>query len=163
MGMAQRTPEQNARYYQNRNVKAQAQGFTNYPAWRRATEGPVRVRTVGARYGPTARSSDMGTTDLDTTSAKRRLHEAVRVTDDNLNDWEDEAFSSSRVASGRYSPSRRQLILSWVPDGRRSGQPDYVYDDVSPAVWTGLRTTGSQGQYVNHTLNNFPYRPFSGA
>jgi len=121
------------------------------------------VRPAGPRYGPTAKSSDFGTTDLDTTSAKRRLHEAVRVAPDDTNDWEDEVFSSSRVASGRYSPSRRQLILSWVPDGRPSAQPDYVYDDVPPAVWTGMRTTGSQGQYVNHTLNNFPYRPFSGA
>jgi hypothetical protein len=161
--MAARTPEQNARYQANRNAKAQSEGWSGYGQKRYAMErGVTRVRPAGPRYGPTARSNDMGATDLDTTSAKRRLHEAVRVTDDTTNDWENEFFSSSRVASGRYSPSRRQLILSWVPDGRPSPQPDYVYDDIPPAVWTGFRTTGSQGQFVNHTLNNFPYRPFSG-
>lgn len=108
------------------------------------------------KYGATARSSDMGAVgDLDTTSARRRIHEAVLTFPDDVDDWEDEWFNSSRCASARYSPSRRQLVMEWT-----NGKQAYVYDAIPPAVWTGLRQAGSAGQYVNHTLNTFPYRPY---
>jgi hypothetical protein len=115
--------------------------------------------TKGRRkYGPTARSSDMGSgPDLDTTSARRRIHEAVVTFPEDIDDWEEDYFASSRVSSGRYSPSRRQLILEWT-----NGRQPYVYDAIPPAVWTGFRSAGSQGQFVNHTLNTFPYRPYDG-
>jgi hypothetical protein len=74
-----------------------------------------------------------------------------------VDDWEEDYFTSSRVSSGRYSPSRRQLILEWT-----NGRQPYVYDAVPPAVWTGFRSAGSHGQFVNHTLNTFPYRPYDG-
>jgi hypothetical protein len=110
------------------------------------------------RYGPTARSSGMGSgPDLDTTSARRRIHEAVATFVDDIDDWEDEAFTSRRVAQARYSPSRRQLVVDWT-----NGRPSYVFDAIPPAVWTGFRTAGSAGQFVNHTLNTFPYRPYDG-
>lgn len=129
--------------YQRRDLKAKSAGFTGYHA---------------RRYGPTAKSSDMGSgPDLDTTSARRRIHEAVITWDEDTDDWERESFASSRVTEGRYSPSRRQLVLEWV-----NGGPSYVYDAIPPAVWTGVRTAGSVGQFVNHTLNTFPYRPYDG-
>jgi hypothetical protein len=108
------------------------------------------------RYGSTARSSPIPGPDLDTTSAKRRLHEAV-IVDADVEDWEEHVFGSSRVSTASYSPSRHQLIVEWA-----NGYTPYVYDAVPPAVWSGFRSAGSAGQYVNHTLNQFPYRPYSG-
>lgn len=131
--------------------KRQAKGQMSLPGMDNPTKGR-------RKYGNTARSSDMGSgPDLDTTSARRRIHEAVVTFPDDVDDWEDEVFSSSRVAQARYSPSRRQLVVDWV-----NGRPTYVFDAVPPAVWTGFRTAGSAGQFVNHTLNTFPYRPYDG-
>lgn len=115
--------------------------------------------TKGRRkYGNTARSSDMGSgPDLDTTSARRRIHEAVVTFPEDVDDWEEEFFASSRVSQARYSPSRRQLVVDWT-----NGRPTYVFDAIPPAAWTGLRSAGSAGQFVNHTLNTFPYRPYDG-
>jgi hypothetical protein len=114
------------------------------------------------RNGPTAKSSDMGSGDLDTTSTRRRVHEAVAVFDDPVEDWEYHQFGSSRVNAARYSQSRRQLIVDWANSpGGAPPYPAYVYDAVPPAVWTGFRTAGSAGNFVNTTLNTFPYRPTS--
>jgi len=97
--------------------------------------------------------------DLDTTSVRRRVHEAVATTDEDIDDWDEFGFDSSRVWSGRYSPSRRQLVVHWTNDPDGGKYPPYIYDAIPPAVWTGFRTAGSPGRYVNATLNTFPYRP----
>jgi hypothetical protein len=120
-----------------------------------ATPSTIKGRT---KFGRTGRASDMGAgPDLDTTSVRRRIHEAVATWDDDTDDWEDAEFSSSRVASARYSQSRQQLFVTWS-----NGYVPYIYDGIPPAVWTGFRTAGSAGRYVNHTLNTFPYRPAPG-
>lgn len=110
----------------------------------------------GPRHGSTGRSSDMGAgPDLDTTSVRRRVHEAVATFSEDIDDWEDWEFQSSRVASAQYSPARRQLIVSWT-NGK--GSP-YIYDAVPQVVWSGFVNAGSAGQFVNNTLNTYPYRP----
>jgi hypothetical protein len=100
--------------------------------------------------------------DLDTTSARRRVHEAVTTFEDPLEDWEYHSFGSSRVNAARYSASRRQLLVDWANAPGGTPYPPYIYDAVPPAVWTGFRTAGSAGSYVNSTLNTFPYRPAPG-
>jgi hypothetical protein len=151
--------------YQRRNERAIAQGFSGYGA----------MRAHKRKYGETARSSPVGRQmggDLDTTSVRRRIHEAVATWDnrgggavngpdgEEIDDWEFHSFSSSRCNAARYSPSRQQLIMDWTNSpGGPPPYPAYIYDAVPPAVWTGLRTAGSAGRFVNHTLNTFPYRP----
>ena len=116
--------------------------------------GPASKRK-GPRYGPTGRASDMGAgPDLDTTSVRRRIHEAVAVFTDEVDDWERWDFDSSRVASAQFSPARRQLIVSWT-----NGRQPYIYDAVPPVVWSGFIEAGSAGRFVNTTLNTYPYRP----
>ena len=110
-------------------------------------------------HGATGRTSGMGPApDLDTTGVRRRVYEPAIVFEEDVtaDDWEEDSFSSSRVASGRYSPSRRELIVEWT-----NGRQPYRYTAVPPAVWTGFRGSGSQGQFVNHTLNTFPYGPYN--
>jgi hypothetical protein len=113
------------------------------------------------RDGAKAKSSPMGSGDLDATSSRRRVHEAVATFDDPIEDWEYHQFGSSRVNAARYSVSRRQLIVDWANAPGGSPYPPYIYDGVPPAVWTGFQTSGSAGNYVNSTLNTFPYRPTS--
>ena len=116
------------------------------------------------KYGETGRSS--GTPgpgpDLDPTSQRRRIHEAVATWSNEIDDWEYHDFGSSRVNDARYSESRRLLLVDWTNAPGGSPYPPYFYDDVPPAVWTGLCTAGSAGRYVNHTLNMFGYRPAPG-
>ena len=134
--------------YQARQARAREAGFGSYHR---------------RRYGATARSSDMGAApDLDTTSVRRRVREAVATWTDNIDDWEYQAFGSSRCNAARYSPSRQQLVMDWTNAPGGTPYPPYIYDAVPPAVWTGLRTAGSAGQFVNHTLNTYPYRPAPG-
>jgi hypothetical protein len=159
--MAPRSPEQNRQYYQNRVAKAQREGHTGY--------GQKRYQT--RRFGATARSSDMGAgPDLDTTSVRRRIHEAVATWDnrggggiggdEGFDDWEFHTFGSTRVNAARYSPSRQQLVVDWANSpGGPPPYPAYIYDAVPPSVWSGFLTAGSAGRFVNHTLNTFPYRP----
>lgn len=147
--MAAPRPRNYRAEYEARKRRAQAGGFSGYGAQRRFR-----------RYGETARSSDFGNMDLDTTSVRRRVHEAVATWDDDIDDWEYHTFASSRCNAARYSPSRRQLIMDWTNSpGGPPPYPAYIYDAVPPAVWTGLQTAGSAGRFVNHTLNTFPYRP----
>lgn len=115
------------------------------------------------KYGSTGRSSPDQLSfdlDLDTTSVRRRIHEAVATFESDIDDWEHHSFASSRVNAARYSPSRQQLIVDWANSpGGPPPYPAYIYDAVPPAVWTGFRTAGSAGRYINHTLNTYPYRP----
>lgn len=112
------------------------------------------------RHGATARSSDMTSgPDLDTTSVRRRVHEAVATFDDDTDDWDHHSFGSSRVSSARYSDSRQQLVVAWTNAPSGEPYPPYIYDGVPPSVWTAFRDAGSAGQYVNYALNTFPYRP----
>lgn len=134
-----------SREYQARSARAVTSGFTGYGHQR--------------RHGAKGRSSPGATGDLDTTSVRRRVHEAVATFDDPIEDWEYHQFGSSRVNAARYSPSRRQLLVDWTNAPGGTPYPPYVYDAVPPAVWTGFRTSGSAGNYVNTTLNTFPYRP----
>ena len=101
----------------------------------------------------------MGSGDLDTTSNRRRIHEAVAVFPDEVDDWEGHHFGSSRVAAARYSEARRQLVVAWTNEPKGPPYPPYIYDGVPPAVWTEFREAGSAGQYVNYSLNTYPYRP----
>jgi hypothetical protein len=69
--------------------KRQAKGQMSLPGMDNPTKGR-------RKYGNTARSSDMGSgPDLDTTSARRRIHEAVVTFPDDVDDWEDEARRAS--------------------------------------------------------------------
>jgi KTSC domain-containing protein len=133
--------------YQRRQERARGLGFTGYSHRR--------------RYGLTARSSDMGMSgpDLDTTSVRRRVREAVATFPEGADDWDTSFFDSTRVASARYSRSRQQLVVHWTNAPEGVPYAPYIYDAVPPAVWTGFRSAGSAGRFVNTTLNTFPYRP----
>jgi hypothetical protein len=76
-----------------------------------------------------------------------------------VEDWESAVFDSSRVDRARYSNSRRELQVFWTNAPPGQPYPPYIYDAVDPATWTGFRSAGSPGSFINHTLNNFPYRP----
>lgn len=111
------------------------------------------------KYGATAKASDTRSgPDLDITSVRRRLHEAIPQPEvlDSIDDWEEHDFGSTRVASASYSPARRQLIVNWT-----NGYVPYIYDGVPPAIWTAFTETGSAGRFVNDHLNTWPYRPMS--
>ena len=140
--------------YARRKSRALGEGFSSF--WQKRL-APNKGRH---RYGSTARSSDMGAgPDLDPTSVRRRVREAVATFPETAEDWEFAAFGSTRVNAARYSPSRQQLVVGWTNAPGGIPYPPYIYDAVPPAVWTGFRTAGSAGRFVNHTLNTFPYRP----
>lgn len=141
-------PRDYSREYQQRQTRARELGFSGYHQ---------------RRYGPTARSSGMGAgPDLDTTSVRRRIHEAVAVSPEESEDWEHWSFDSTRVAAARYSPSRQQLVVLWTNDPSGTRYPSYIYDAIPQPVWTGFTSAGSAGQYVNYALNTYPYRPAPG-
>ena len=105
----------------------------------KGTDPPNKGRR---RHGATARSSDMGSGDLDTSSTRRRIHEAVTVFPEEVDDWEG-----------------HHLVVEWTNEPKGPPYPPYIYDGVPPAVWTEFREAGSAGQYVNYSLNTYPYRP----
>lgn len=68
------------------------------------------------------------------------------------NDWEEKVFQSSHVHSGKYSPSRRTLILRY---GNRD-QKEYEYA-FPPHLWERMKTSESPGRFVSEVIRaNFP-------
>ncbi len=63
------------------------------------------------------------------------------------NDWEEKVFQSSHVHSGRYSPSRRTLILRFG----RTKQRDYEYA-APPELWEHLKSAQSPGRVVREII-----------
>jgi hypothetical protein len=122
---------------------------------------PAPATTKGRRrHGATGRSSDAGAVgDLDTTSARRRVHEAVTTFEDPLGTGS--TTSSERSCERRPLQPLPASVAGGLTNARWDPYPPYHLMR-SPAVWTGFRTAGSAGSYVNSTLNTFPYRPAPG-
>jgi hypothetical protein len=108
-----------------------------------------------------AKLPTFGTTGSGTPGARphatRRILDAVGYGQDFTEDWEERAFSSSRVDRARYSEERRELQVFWTNAPPGVPYPPYVYAGVDPATWTNFTLSGSPGRYVNTNLNHFPY------
>ena len=131
--------------YAARTERARAGGYSSYSHQRRSQSL--------ARHG--AAPSSVGVRH----HQRRRVHDAVAVDYEDLEDWESAAFGSSRVDRARYSPSRRELQVAWTNAPGGHPYPPYVYDAVDPAVWSSFAAAGSPGSFVNNVLNGYPYRP----
>lgn len=130
--------------YKRRSERALAGGFSSYGAQRRSQSL--------ARYG--AAPSGVGVRHRQ----RRRVHDAVGVGMEEMEDWESASFGSSRVDRARYSPSRRELQVMWTNAPGGHPYPPYIYDAVDPAVWSSFAAAGSPGSFVNNVLNGYPYR-----
>ncbi len=65
---------------------------------------------------------------------------------------EDDAMPSSVIRSFDYDPHRRELLIVFQ-SGRR-----YIYQDVPPATFAGMRAAPSHGDYFNtHIRENFAF------
>ena len=125
--------------YARRNERARAAGYESYGHQRRFGNAP---QSVGTRV-----------------HQRRRVHEAVGVGTEQLDDWQLAHFGSSRVDRARYSASRRELQVHWTNSPSGVPYPPYIYDAVDQAVWSSFQASGSPGSFINHTLNSYPYRP----
>ena len=64
---------------------------------------------------------------------------------------------SSAVEAVAYAPRSGRLYVRWLPrPGAR--YTVYVYFDVPPSVWDGVRDAPSVGTYVNRVVKRFGYQ-----
>lgn len=71
---------------------------------------------------------------------------------------EPEYPSSTRVQYVRYDFDEEKLAVKFFKLGRNLGLC-YIYENVPYPVYAQFITSGSLGQYINSTLNQFAYHP----
>jgi hypothetical protein len=63
---------------------------------------------------------------------------------------------SSRVTQAAYDAAGKRILVRFVKPVGAGGTP-WVYEQVPKRVWDRFVMSESKGQFINHTLNAFPY------